>query len=148
MRMPTKARYGMRAMLDLALHGGESRPVLLREVAARQGLSERYLGQVFILLRQAGLVRSARGAKGGFMLGRPPESIDLLEIVEACIGDIRMVECVASRSYCARADDCATRLVWEEVTRSMREALAGKTLADLVVMQERMEKKAQSMYYI
>lgn len=146
--MPTKARYGMRAMLDLALHGGQSRPVLLREVAARQGLSERYLGQVFILLRRAGLVRSARGAKGGFMLARPPERIDLLEIVEACIGELSMVECVSSRSYCNRADDCATRLVWEEVTSSMREVLAGKTLADLVVMQEGMENGSRAMYYI
>ncbi|MDI6874439.1 MAG: Rrf2 family transcriptional regulator [Actinomycetota bacterium] len=148
MRMPTKARYGLRAMLDLAMHGGHEHPVLLRDVASRQMLSERYLGQVFILLRHAGLVRSARGAKGGFMLSRPPESIDLLEIVEACIGDLSMVECVRSRDFCARVDDCAARLVWEEVTRSMREVLAGKSLADLVGMQRRMEEGSTVMYYI
>ena len=148
MRMPTKARYGLRAMLDLAMHGGYEHPVLLREIASRQGLSERYLGQVFILLRNAGLVRTARGAKGGFMLSRPPGEIDLLEVVEACIGDLSMVECVRKRDFCGRADDCAARLVWEEVTRSMRGALAGKTLADLAGMQRRMMKESPSMYYI
>lgn len=136
MRMPTKARYGLRAMLDLAMHGGHEHPVLLRDIAARQELSERYLEQVFIPLRHAGLVRSARGAKGGFMLSKPPHHIDILEIVEACIGDLSMVECVNSREFCARANDCAARIVWEEMTRSMREVLSGRTLADLVGMQE------------
>jgi len=143
--MPTKARYGMRAMLDLAMNGGWEHPVLLRDVASRQGLSPRYLEQVFILLRYAGLVRSARGAKGGFMLSRPPENIGLLEIVEACIGDISMVECLRNRGYCSRADDCAARLVWEEVTRSMREVLAGRTLADLVGMQRVIDERPQAM---
>lgn len=148
MRMPTKARYGMRAMLDLAMHDGYNRPVLLRDVAARQGLSERYLAQVFILLRHAGLVRSARGAKGGFMLSMPPERITLLEIVQACIGDISMVECVRSRDFCTRVDNCATRLIWAEVTRSMKEVLAGRSLADLVGMQREMEEGSTVMYYI
>ncbi len=148
MRMPTKARYGMRAMLDLALHGGEEHPVLLRDIAARQDLSERYLGQVFNLLRNAGLVRSARGAGGGFMLSRPPENIDLLEIVQACMGELKTVECVEDRGFCPRADGCATRLVWEELTRSMREVLAGKTLADLAGMQMAMRSAPRGMYYI
>ncbi len=148
MRMPTKARYGMRAMLDLAMHGGDRQPVLLRDVASRQGLSERYLGQVFILLRNAGLVRSARGAGGGFMLTRPPEDMSLLEIVEACVGDLSMVECVKKRDYCSRAEDCATRLIWEEVTRSMQEVLARRTLADLVGMQREMRERSPVMYFI
>ncbi len=148
MQMPTKARYGLRAMLDLAMHGAHREPVLLRDVASRQGLSERYLGQVFILLRHAGLVRSARGAKGGFMLSRPPEAIAVLEVVEACLGDLSMVECVRNRDFCERTDGCAARLVWEEVTRSMREVLAGRTLADLAEMQRSLEDEPQAMYYI
>lgn len=148
MRMPTKARYGLRAMLDLAMHEGDKHPVLLREIALRQGVSERYLSQVFILLRNAGLVRTARGAKGGFMLSRTPEEIDLLKVVEACIGDLSMVECVRKRDLCDRSDDCAARLVWEELTRSMRGVLAGKTLADLVGIQRRMSEESPVMYYI
>jgi Rrf2 family protein len=148
MRIPTKARYGLRAMLDLAMHEAHRRPILLKDVAARQGISESYLGQIFILLRHAGLVRGARGAGGGFMLARPPQEISLLEVVEACIGDMKMVDCVGKRESCRRADSCAARSVWTEVDRAMRQVLEGKNLSGLAEAQKVMEADLATMYYI
>lgn len=148
MRFPTKARYGLRAMMDLAMHDAYRRPVLLRDIAARQGISERYLGQIFILLRHAGLVRGARGAGGGFMLAKPPEEISLLEVVEACIGDMNMVDCVGKRESCERADSCAARMVWTEINRVMRHALEEKNLSGLAEMQKGMGGDLATMYYI
>ncbi len=136
MRLPTKARYGMRAMLDLAVNGGETEPVLMRDIAARQDLPEKYLEQVLIPLRNAGLVRGVRGARGGYRLGRNPADISLLEIVEASIGDLAMVDCTEDPAYCERADACATQVVWRELTEALRNTLGRRTLADLVEVEK------------
>lgn len=141
MRLPTKARYGMRAMLDLALNGGEREPVLMREIAARQGLPEKYLEQVLIPLRNAGLVRGVRGAGGGYRLARSPLEITLLEIVEASIGDLAVVDCTADPGYCSRAETCATQVVWREMTEAIRDTLRSRTLADLVEIERKMARR-------
>jgi len=135
-RLPTKARYGMRAMLDLAVNYGGNEPVLMRDIASRQDLPEKYLEQVLIPLRNTGLVRSVRGARGGYMLARDPSEITLLEIVEACIGDVTMVDCTEDPGYCSRVDNCATSVVWKELTEAIRGSLESKTLADLVDIQK------------
>ncbi|MEW6553807.1 MAG: Rrf2 family transcriptional regulator [Actinomycetota bacterium] len=132
MRLPTKARYGMRAMLDLALHYEEDKPVLMRDIAARQGLPEKYLEQVLIPLRHARLVRSVRGAGGGYLLTRDPAQITLLEIVEASIGELTMVDCTGDPGYCERGERCATQVVWKELTQAIRDSLMNRTLAGLV----------------
>lgn len=132
MRLPTKARYGMRAILELAIDYEEEEPVLKRDIAARQDISEKYLEQVLIPLRIAGLVRSVRGARGGYLLARDPSRITLLEIVEACIGDVTMVDCTEDPEFCSRVDGCATSIIWKELTEAIRTTLASKTLADLV----------------
>ena len=132
MRLPTKARYGMRAMLDLALNYGENETVLMRDIAARQGLTTKYLEQVLIPLRNANLVRSVRGARGGYMLAREPSRITLLEIVEASIGDLTLVDCTEDPDFCEKGDRCATQVVWRELTQAIRGSLGEKTLADLM----------------
>lgn len=132
MRLPTKARYAVRALLDLALHQQGDRPVYLREVARRQGISERYLEQVLIPIRAAGLVRSSRGVKGGYLLARPAGEITVLEIVEAAVGRLRLVDCVDDDSFCPRRQHCVVSDLWEEATGALRAVLAGKTLADLM----------------
>jgi Rrf2 family transcriptional regulator, cysteine metabolism repressor len=131
MRLSTRGRYGARFMLDLAMHEGDE-PVLLRELAERQGLSVKYLEQLVGPLRRAGLVRSKRGVSGGFNLARPPEEIRLLEIVEAVEGPLSLVECVAHPEGCPRSSRCATMDVWSEVAGAIREVLAGTSLADLI----------------
>jgi Rrf2 family protein len=148
MRMPTKARYGMRAMLDLAMHDAENEPVLMRDVASRQGLSEKYLEQVLIPLRHAGLVKSVRGAKGGYMLARSPAETSLLEIVEAGIGDVSMVDCVEDPENCRRVDSCATYVVWKELAEAIKASLGSKTLSDLMDIEQGLQDERAAMFHI
>lgn len=130
MKISTRARYGMRAMLDIASHG-DGGLVLLKDIAARQEISKRYLEHMMTQLRNRGLVVSERGASGGYRLARDPADIRLDEIFEALEGEIAPVECVRDSSACGRADDCVTRELWCEVADAMRSVLHGQTLADL-----------------
>lgn len=142
MRLSTRGRYGARFMLDLAIHGGQG-PVLLKDLAERQGLSVKYLEQLVGPLRKAGLVKSKRGVRGGFQLARAPEEIRMLEVVEAVEGSLILVECVAHPKGCPRADDCATKEVWSKAARAIREVLAGITLADMIGIQRSRRKRKE-----
>ena len=137
MKLSTRARYGMRAMLDLAVNGEEGL-VLLKDVAARQEISKRYLEHMMTLLRNSGLVVAERGAAGGYRLARPADSIGLDEIFEALEGEIAPVECVRDSEVCDRAADCVARDLWCDVTAAMRGVLEARTLADL---KEQWEKR-------
>jgi len=130
MRFSTRARYGMRAMLDLAINGDDGL-VLLKEIAERQEISKRYLEHIMTLLRNGGLVLAERGAKGGYRLARSPEEIRLDEIVEALEGTITPVDCVGDPSACEKADECVARDLWGEVACAMRDTLEAQTLEDL-----------------
>jgi len=130
MRFSTRARYGMRAMLDLAINGDDGL-VLLKEIAARQEISKRYLEHIMTLLRNGGLVLAERGARGGYRLARLPEDIRLDEIVEALEGTITPVDCVRDPSVCEKADECVARELWGEVARAMKGTLEAQTLEDL-----------------
>lgn len=121
----------MRAMLDLAVNGGEENLVLLKDIAARQGVSKRYLEHMMTLLRNRRLVVAERGARGGYRLGRPPEKIKLDEIFEALEGAIEPIECVRDEYSCPRTAECVARDLWCELADSMKSVLSGKTLADL-----------------
>jgi Rrf2 family transcriptional regulator, cysteine metabolism repressor len=120
----------MRAMLDLA-ENGEGKLVLLKDIARRQEISKRYLEHMMTLLRNRGLVVAERGASGGYRLARPPGEIKLSEIFEALEGEIAPVDCVRDSGVCQRAEDCAARDLWCEVTTAMKSALDHQTLADL-----------------
>lgn len=141
MKISTRARYGMRAMLDIAAHDGGGL-VLLKDIAARQDVSKRYLEHMMTQLRNRGLVLSERGASGGYRLARDPEDIRLDEIFEALEGDIAPVECVRDSTVCGRADDCVTRELWCEVADAMRSVLGKKTLADLKRRWEKAQRDA------
>ena len=131
MRLSTKGRYSARAMLDLALHFGEG-PVLVKDISERQGISRGYLEQLFIPLRSAGLVRSTRGASGGFTLARPPSEIWLTEIMEVAEGSTAPVPCVDEPGLCTQSNECTTREVWVEMKRACDSLLDSITLQDLV----------------
>jgi len=135
MRLSTRGRYGVRLMLDLALHHGEG-PVLLREIADRQGISEKYLWQLINPLKMAGLVGSQRGAHGGYTLGKAPENISLKEILQVLEGPLCLVDCVDDPSFCDRSPSCITRDVWGEASKNMQQTLEGTTLAAMVERQE------------
>ena len=134
MKLSTKGRYATRAMLDLALHYGEG-AILLRDIAERQQLSVRYLEHVIMPLKMAGLVRSIRGAKGGFMLARPPSQIKLMEIIQLCEGSIAPVECVDDTAMCPRSEVCVTQGIWSEMEIAMRRVLESTSLQNLVERQ-------------
>jgi Rrf2 family protein len=147
MRLSTKAEYGARAMLDLAIHVDEG-PVLVREIARRQGFSARYLEQLLLPLKAAGLVRATRGARGGFSLARSPSEINLSEIVRIMEGSMAPMECVDDAGVCSRADFCITREVWGEMKKAMDEVLESTTLQDLVERQKKKEQSRGAMYNI
>ncbi len=126
----TKARYGLRAMVELALHHGNG-ALQLREVARRQGISEKYLEHLFRFLRMSGLVRSVRGASGGYILARPPGDITVLEVVEALEGALDPVECVGNQGVCTREDVCVARDVWVGVKEVLSRYLSSITLETL-----------------
>ncbi|MCX8126365.1 MAG: Rrf2 family transcriptional regulator, partial [Dehalococcoidia bacterium] len=105
MKLSTRVRYGMRAMVDLSAHYGE-RPQLIRDIARRQGISQHYLEQIIIVLKSAGLVKSIRGAKGGIILARAPSQIKLSEVMKVLEGSTAPVECVDDAAVCSRSPSC------------------------------------------
>ena len=138
MKLSTRVRYAMRAMLELALQA-DAPSVSSRDVAARHEVSEKYVGQLLAQLRTAGLVRSVRGQGGGFRLARPPKEIRLLDVVLAFEGTLAPVPCVDEPDLCTRAPGCVTRDLWCELKESLEAPLRKSTLADLV---RRHRKKA------
>ena len=147
MKLSTKGRYGTRLMLDLALHYGGG-PVLLKDIAERQEISEKYLGHLVPPLKTAGLISASRGAHGGYLLTKAPDEIDLAEVVEAVEGDMCLVECVSNPSVCSRVEFCITRDIWEELSHEVNNVLKSFTLQDLVDRQQRKTKLQPLMYHI
>ena len=123
------------ALYELALHYGEG-AVALKTIAENQGISEHYLEQLMSALRNAGLVKSVRGAQGGYMLAREPETVTIGAIITTMEGPIALVDCLLTKAgdknqVCDRAGCCVTRGVWEKVCDSISEVLAHITLAVL-----------------
>ena len=131
-------------MLDLAEHYGEG-PVLLKDIAERQEISEKYLWQLVPPLKQVGLLTSTRGAHGGYTLTKPPAQITLKEIVTAVEGPISLVECVENASFCSRVDSCVARDVWAEISAQILENLNAITLESMV---EKQKSKTHTMTYV
>ena len=131
MRISTRGRYGTRLMVDLAQHFTDG-PIPLVEIAKRQDLSAKYLEQLIILLKGAGLIRSARGRRGGYMLAKKPEDISVGEIVETLEGRLAVVNCVTNPELCDRAPDCPTRDIWVGVTEVVKNQLFSLTLKDIL----------------
>jgi Rrf2 family cysteine metabolism transcriptional repressor len=132
MKVSAKEQYGLRVMAELADRYGEG-PVSLSEVAHAQGLSLDYLEQIVPALRDAGLLNSTRGAKGGYELTRPSDEITVGDVLRALDGDILPVLCVSESDArpCVRGDTCAARTVWQTIRDRVIETLDGMTLADI-----------------
>lgn len=131
MKISTKGRYGLRAVIDLAVNS-DGRPVLLGDIAARQDLSRRYLERLFASLKSNGIIRSIRGAQGGYILAKEPHEINIAEILEALEGPFLPVDCVADHNICVQAEECVTRDVWCEIAIKVKEYLKSMTLQTLV----------------
>ncbi len=148
MKVSTKGRYGLRAMVDIAMHAQNGNPVFLSEIAKRQDISGKYLEQIFSILHSAGLVSALRGRKGGYLLTRSPDKIRIKEIVTALEGPCAFVDCVADETICPRSEKCATRDVWSLLSSKVEELLSGLTLADLTRMQKEKGEHSAGMYHI
>jgi Rrf2 family cysteine metabolism transcriptional repressor len=131
MKLSTRTRYGIRAVIELAQYEG-GRPLQLKAIAERQDISIKYLEQLMGVLRSAGFIRSVRGAKGGYVLARPPAQITLYEVFRALEGPVTTTECVEDANGCERSADCAARKVWTQVEEAIRKVLTGITLADMI----------------
>lgn len=133
MRLSTKGRYGLRAMVDIAQSQDEG-PVAIHNIAQRQDLSNRYLEQLLIPLKQAGLVKSIRGSQGGYVLGRAAGSITVGDVIRVLEGPIAPVDCVNEMNPddCNRADYCVTKKIWSRLRDSIVEVLDSYTLEDLM----------------
>ena len=147
MKLSTKGRYGLRALLDLALHRGEGL-VLLKDIARRQEVSLPYLEHLITPLIAAGLVMSTRGARGGVSLLKLPSEIKLGEVVQLLEGSIAPVDCVNNPALCHRSTSCVTRDVWVEMKEAMSQVLDSTTLQDLVERQKRKDRSEEMMYHI
>lgn len=135
MKLSTRGRYGVRAMLELAMNQGNG-PVPLRDLALRQEISAKYLEQLLIPLKGAGLVKSVRGARGGYLLAKTPQDISLYDIVRSLEGPLAPVECVQDPKFCDRVGGCTVHMVWGEMGDMLVNFLSDLTLADMVVRQE------------
>jgi len=147
MKLSTRARYGTRALLDLALHQREGQ-VLLKDVARRQQVSLQYLEHLITPLIAAGMVRSTRGPRGGVWLAKPPREIKLNEVIQLLEGSTALVDCVDNPEMCPRSDLCATRDIWDELKKAVNGVLESTTLQDLVERQGKIERRGKEMYYI
>jgi len=139
MKIPTKTRYGMRAMVELA-SGYPDKPISLRQVAEKQSIPIKYLEQLISLLKVAGYVRSVRGIHGGYIFAKPPEETTLYEIFIALEGPTALVDCVSDSHLCNDCDNCPTRNVWIQMSDAVQRVLENQTIADLQKEAERIEQ--------
>lgn len=131
MKISTKGRYALRLMLDLAIYDtGE--PVSLRDIAARQDISEKYLEQIISLLHKAGFVQSIRGASGGYRLTKSAEEYTVGDILRQTEGSLAPTACVEDTGICGRRESCVTVRVYEKIDAAVRGVVDGITLADMV----------------
>lgn len=133
MKLSTKGRYGLRAMIDMA-RNSEKDPVSINSVALRQGISEGYLEQIVSLLKKAGLVKSIRGAGGGYVLAKKTEEISVGDILRALEGNLEPVRCAAyySDEGCTASEGCVTKYVWQKINDSINKTVDEITLKELV----------------
>ena len=147
MKLSTRGKYATRALLDLALHHNEE-PVLLKDIARRQQISLSYLEHLITPLVAGGIVRSTRGAKGGFSLAKPSEKIRLNEVIQLLEGSLDPSECFTNSEVCSRSESCVTRYVWSELREAINGVLGSITLQDLVERQKAKQQCGVNMYHI
>ena len=148
MKLSTKGRYGVKAIFDLALFGGDT-PLPLKTIAERQEISEAYLEQLISSLRKAGLVKSVRGAQGGYLLAHPPKDVTVGSVIRTLEGSMAPTDCVieGEEADCEKANRCVTRLLWEKVRISIDNVIDSITLQDMIDDYYK-QSDQDNMYYI
>ena len=129
LKISAKARYGLRILLDIALHEDDPAPRTTAAIAESQQLSLKFISRLVIPLRQAGMIRSIRGVSGGFRLARPPAEISLVGPLQ---GPVEILDCLGEASPCPRAQGCVSRSVWNDVNTAFSNALSALTLEQVL----------------
>lgn len=139
-KVSTKTSYGLRLMINLALNFKE-RPTIIKNVAEKENISPRYLEQIVIPLKNSGLVRSIRGAKGGYVLTKDPSQITLFEVMRVLEGSWAFVECTENPDFCSKRDACPAFVIWDKAYRALNAVFEGFTLKDCVDIARKMGKE-------
>ncbi|HOJ10691.1 MAG TPA: Rrf2 family transcriptional regulator [Clostridiales bacterium] len=153
MNISTKGRYGIKAMVDIALNYSDENSdetISVKSIAERQNIPEKYLEQLFSVLKKAGLVKSIRGSYGGYFLARPPKNITIGEILRALEGDLAPVDCVIEKrkiGKCKRSNICITKYVWAKIRDGINHVVDEITLKQLAEGYKA-ETADSYMYYI
>ena len=154
MRLSTHTRYGVRAIFDIAYHS-EGLETQVKDISRRQGISQRYLEQIFQKLKRAGIIGSKRGPSGGYFLSKKPENITVGEVIRVTEGGIIPVLCVNpdnSTQPCERSGECVTQIIWNEAGKRLKEYFDSITIKDLCNQAQEMGLKKhldkRFMYYI
>lgn len=142
-KLSTKGRYGTRLMLNLAYHYKKrNEAIILKNISKEEEVSIRYLEQIIIPLRISKLVKSIRGAGGGYTLSRHPSKIKLIEIIEALEGPICLVDCVDDSDFCNRIPICATHEIWKEASFILKDYFKKTTLQNLIEISKKKNPEA------
>ena len=131
MKLSTRTRYGVRAILELAENYGKG-PLKLKAIAEHQEISVKYLEQLMAVLKSAGIVRSVRGPRGGYVLTRSPNKIKVSDCFNCLEGPVITTECVDNSSFCTRTADCVARQLWTDVQNTVMDLLRSITLQSLI----------------
>ena len=142
MKLSTRAKYGLKALIDLGLYS-EKEAVSLQSIAGRQNISVSYLEQLMALLKKAGLVKSVRGAAGGYFLGRPAEEISVGDILRVLEGGLEAASCPGTErdGGCQGSDLCVAKLVWKRINDSITDAVDTLMLSELIEESRRIHEK-------
>lgn len=143
MKISTKGRYGLRAMIDLALYSEED-VVSIQSIANRQNISDSYLEQLVRNLKKEGLVIGIRGAQGGYKLAKPADEISVGDVLRALEGNLDAVTCGSDKNeHCQGEDLCVTRYVWQRINKSIQETVDSIMISQLVEESRKMLDKGQ-----
>ena len=146
MKLSTKGRYGLRAAVDLALYAKEE-PISISNIAAKEGLSESYLEQLFAKLKKAGIVHSIRGTNGGYQLARPASEITVGNVLRALEGNMVVVDCPYNEEACAKFGSCVTKYVWKRINNSISETMDAMTLEEIIHNAEKLSEDNKDKAY-
>ncbi|MBQ7920822.1 MAG: Rrf2 family transcriptional regulator [Lachnospiraceae bacterium] len=138
MKISTKGRYTLRLMIDLAMND-EGNPIRVKDVAERQGISDKYLEQIIAILNKAGYVKSVRGSQGGYLLKKKPEEYTVGMILRLTEGSLAPVSCVEDVEECDRQKGCITFPLWKKISDAINGVVDTVTLKDLVDWQRNNE---------
>lgn len=133
MRISTKGIYALEVAVDLAFYSSEEKKESIRSIASRRNLSEKYLERIVGMLKKDGIVKSTRGALGGYCLARPAEDITVLEILQAAEGTLAPVDCLVRSPNCKiDCETCATRGIWNHMWELLKDSIKETTIADIL----------------